>query len=64
MNALHVGQKVPIEIVRDGGRLQGSIMIGELPVGALKSKSGPGQQVAGAMFPGTMAGPHYAAVSF
>ena len=64
LNALHVGQRVAVEIARDGERLQGSIMIGERPVGSLKSKSGAGQQLAGAMLPGPLGGMRFSAMSF
>jgi S1-C subfamily serine protease len=49
---LRVGQKVPVEIVRDGDRLQRWMLVGERPVGFMKPKNGSGQQVAGALLPG------------
>ena len=64
LNGLHVGQKVAIEVARDGERLQGSIIIGERPVGSLKSKNGPSQQVVGGMLPGPMGGMRFSAMSF
>ncbi len=64
LNGLHVGQKVAVEVARDGERLQGSIIIGERPVGSLKSKNGPSQQVVGGMLPGPMGGMRFSAMSF
>lgn len=48
LKGLRVGQRVPVEIVRDGQRLEGSILVGERPAGSLKAKNGPGHPVAAA----------------
>ena len=46
LKALHVGEHVPVEIVRDGRHLTGSLLVGERPIGSMKSKTGPNQHVA------------------
>jgi S1-C subfamily serine protease len=64
MRMLKVGQQVPVEIVRDGERLRGSLLVGERPFGSMKPKNGLSQPTVGGRFPAPTIMPLPFALSF
>lgn len=64
MKALHVGQKVPVELVRNGTYVGKSILVGKRPSGSLKQKHRQSRQAPETMFSGLIAMPHQGLFSF